>query len=201
MTDNRTISLYDKQADGYADRFTSDHPYPLLESFIDSLPKGGDVLDLGCGPGVFAARMAERGLQVDALDASTGMADVARARYGLEVRIGTFDDVAGEAIYDGIWAHYSLLHAPRDAMPRHLAALRTALRPEGRLVLVLKIGEGDHRDRMDRFYTYYSETELEQLLSDAGFSIFERGFGEEVGFEGQPQPFIALQATLAGTGG
>lgn len=201
MADHRTISLYDAQAEGFADRFTSSHPYPLLETFIDSLPPGGHVLDLGCGPGMFAARMAERGLQVDALDASVGMAEVARARYGLDVRIGTFDDVTGEAVYDGIWAHYSLLHAPRDAMPRHLAAMRRALRPKGRLVLVLKIGEGEHRDRMDRFYTYYSETELEQLLSAAGFAIFESGFGEEVGFEGQPQPFIALQATLAGTGG
>ena len=46
----------------------------------------------------------------------------------------------------GFGASYSLLHAPRAEMPRHLAAIARALRPDGVLSLTLKEGQGEARD-------------------------------------------------------
>jgi SAM-dependent methyltransferase len=194
MPDRRTIALYDAEADAYAEQSHRARRYPRLERFIDAMPADARVLDLGCGPGKWAARMVERGLEVDALDASTGMAAAAKAAHGLDVRVGTFDDVTGENLYDGIWAHYSLLHAPRDALPRHLAALARALRPDGLFLIVMKLGEGEARDSKDRLYTYYTEQDLERLLTDAGFAIVEREYGDDVGFDGSPHWYIALHA-------
>ncbi|SFD06909.1 class I SAM-dependent methyltransferase [Tropicimonas isoalkanivorans] len=194
MPDERTIALYDAEADVYAEQSHRGRRYPRLERFIDALPPGARVLDLGCGPGTWAARMVERGLDVDALDASTGMAAAAKSAYGLDVRVGTFDDVTGENAYDGIWAHYSLLHAPRDALPRHLAALARALRRDGHFLIVMKLGEGEARDSKDRLYTYYTEPKLERLLTDAGFAITEREHGDDVGFDGSPHRYIVLHA-------
>jgi hypothetical protein len=136
--------------------------------------------------------MVVRGLKVDALDASKGMAELALARHGLKVRIGTFDAVTGTAIYDGIWAHYSLLHAPRAAMPGHLAALREALKPDGRMLMALKLGTGARRDRLGRYYTYYSEPELDQLLAESRFKVIHRATGKDVGFDGSPHDWIAV---------
>ncbi|WP_068118147.1 class I SAM-dependent DNA methyltransferase [Tropicimonas marinistellae] len=195
MPDARTISLYDTEAEGYADLVSSDKPYPRLEAFITSMPPGGTVLDLGCGPGNWAARMIDCGLTVDALDASAGMATVARKTYGIEVRVGTFDDVSGEAIYDGIWAHFSLLHAPRNALPHHLATLGRALKPGGRFLLAMKLGEGSGRDGKDRLYTYYAEPELLRLTTEAGFEILDRELGTGTGFDGSSHAFIVLHAT------
>ncbi len=194
MGDRDTLSVYDTQAEDYARMIDTDRPYPRLERFIDTLPAGGHVLDLGCGPGVWAARMVERGLEVDALDAAEGMAAVARQRYGLEVRVAGFDAVTGEAVYDGIWAHYSLLHAPRAAMPGHLAALSRALRPGGLFLIAMKLGTGEARDRRNRFYTYYGEEELAGLLGAAGLDVFEREYGCETGFDGSAHDFIVLHA-------
>lgn len=194
MPDRRTVALYDAEAEGYADLTSNSGPYPRLEAFIDALPAGGRVLDLGCGPGTWAARMIERGLAVDALDASTGMAAVARNRHGIDVRIGTFDDVTGDACYDGIWAHFSLLHAPRDDMPRHLETLRRALKPSGRFLMSLKLGKGEARDGKDRLYTYYSEPEIDRLLEDAGIVITAREFGEDTGFDGTRHSYIVVHA-------
>ncbi|MDV7143771.1 class I SAM-dependent methyltransferase [Tropicimonas sp. TH_r6] len=197
MADRKTISLYDGQAEDYAKMIDSGWPYPRLERFIDSLPEGGHALDLGCGPGNWAARMVERGLEVDALDASKGMAAVARERYRLDVRVAGFDAVEGEAIYDGIWAHYSLLHAPRAAMPGHLAALSRALRPGGHFLIAMKLGTGEARDRRNRFYTYYEEDELAGLVEAVGLMIFDREYGAEIGFDGSPHDFIILHARRA----
>ncbi|SDI73266.1 class I SAM-dependent DNA methyltransferase [Aliiruegeria lutimaris] len=194
MSDKRTLSVYDTQAGDYARLVDTGRPYPRLESFIDRLPKGGRVLDLGCGPGNWAARMIERGLEVVALDASEGMAAVAGERYGLTVRVARFDSVTEIEAYDGIWAHFSLLHAPRSAMPGHLAALHEALRCGGWFLLALKLGTGEARDGKDRFYTYYTEDEIGGLLDTAGFEIVAREHGEDVGFDGTSHDFIVLTA-------
>ncbi|PRY20265.1 ubiquinone/menaquinone biosynthesis C-methylase UbiE [Aliiruegeria haliotis] len=197
MADRKTIEVYDTGATDYADRLTSDKPYPRLEAFIDAMPEGGRVLDLGCGPGNAAARMMARGLKADALDASEAMAALALERYGVSVRVGTFDDITGAEIYDGVWAHFSLLHAPRKAFPRHLAAIRTALKAGGRFMVAMKSGEGEGADSLGRFYSYYGEEELVGMLEAAGFEVFEREFGEDKGFAGKLDPWIILHAVAS----
>ena len=194
MIDPETLALYDSEAADFARRMHSERPYPRLDTFIASLPEGGDVLDLGCGSGIWAAYMAARGLRVDAVDASSGMAEIARARYGIKVRIASFDQICGVALYDGVWAHYSLLHARRADLPGHLAALARALRPGGRLHLTMKLGTGEARDGKQRFYSYYSEEELTALLAAAHFLIEGRERGTGTGFAGETHDFIALLA-------
>lgn len=196
MADERTLALYDAEAADFALRVHSEKPYPRLDAFIASLPVGALVLDLGCGSGIWAAYMAARGIRVDAVDASAGMAEIARARYGIDVRIASFDEITGEALYDGIWAHYSLLHARREEMPGHLTALARALRPGGRLHLTMKLGTGEARDSKQRFYSYFSEAELASLLTAAGFAIESRETGTGTGYDGARHDFIALLARL-----
>lgn len=194
MADRRTIGVYDAEASRYGRSTQEVRPYPLLDSFINALPAGGHVLDLGCGPGTWAAYMVARGLRVDALDASPGMVKEARARHGLTARLGGFDAVRGTEIYDGIWAHYSLLHAPRAAFPGHLEALHRALKPGGRMLLMLKAGSGEGRDLLGRFYCYHSEPELRLDLEAAGFGILHCETGADTGFDGTAHDWIAVTA-------
>lgn len=194
MTDRETISVYDQRADEYARKLTSDAPYPRLEAFIDALPAGGHALDLGCGPGNAAARMVARGLNVDALDASVAMVDLARQRYGLEIRVGTFDDIDGTDIFDGVWAHFSLLHAKRSKFPRHVSDINRALKPGGTLLLAMKLGAGEERDSIGRFYTYYTESDLDALMEDTGFDVVRKEYGRDTGLSGTESDWIALHA-------
>ncbi|WP_116131270.1 class I SAM-dependent methyltransferase [Tropicimonas sp. IMCC34043] len=196
MPDHPTLAVYDAEAEAYAAMVGSDRPYPVLERFLRDLPPGGRVLDLGCGTGLWAARMIAQGFSVDAIDASEGMAAVARARHGITVRVGTFDTVTEVSQYDGVWAHYSLLHAPRDAFAGHLATLARALKPQGRLFLAMKLGTGEGRDGKGRFYTYYAATELEALLAAAGFVVTAARFGTDRGFDGSTHRFAMYHARL-----
>jgi len=193
MTDARTIATYDARAADYAARFDGP-PSGTLAAFIADMPPGARVLDLGCGPGTASRHMADAGLRPDPVDASPEMVRLATAR-GLPARHATFDDIDGEAACDGVWANFSLLHAPRDALPRHLAALARALKPGGQLHIGMKTGTGTSRDTLGRLYTYVTLDELHALLQDAGLTVTDTRTGSEPGLAGTDDAFAICRAS------
>lgn len=195
MSDDETLKVYGDKAREYADMVdattTTD---PLLDAFIADIPEGGTVLDLGCGPGASAAEMARAGLKVTAYDPVPQMVALAAQHDGVTARQATFDDVRGIDIYDGVWANFSLLHAPREDMARHLGHIAQALKAGGRFHIALKTGTGSQRDGLGRLYTYYTDTELSGLLEDVGFKILDRATGSAKGLDGVEASWIALAA-------
>ena len=193
-TDRETMDVYGRMAGDYAAMVHRERNDRHLDAFIRSLPARASVLDLGCGPGRAAARMARSGLQVDAWDASPEMAALARERFGLKVRVAAFDALDADAVYDGIYANFSLLHAPRSEMPQHLNRIAKALTARGLFHIGLKTGVGEKRDSLGRFYAYYEESELVGLLEPAGFEILSRATGTEAGLDGVEAPWIVMRA-------
>jgi SAM-dependent methyltransferase len=94
------------------------------------------VLDVGCGAGAFAARIARRAEHVDALDRSAAMIESARRRTPGNVRCVLADALADPlpgADYDAIVSVSALHHMP---LPDILPRLAAALRPGGVLAVV-----------------------------------------------------------------
>jgi 2-polyprenyl-3-methyl-5-hydroxy-6-metoxy-1,4-benzoquinol methylase len=195
MSDPETLGVYAQQADKYArmthDANTAD---PILHAFVQCLPEGGHVLDLGCGPGDSAAKMAANGFRVTATDAVAEMVDLASKHDGVTAKQATFDDISGTDIYDGIWANFSLLHASKSDMPRHLAALSQALKPGGVLHIALKTGTGERRDKIGRHYSYYTQDELTGLLGAAGLKVQNVVTGSGTGLDGSISEWMAVRA-------
>jgi SAM-dependent methyltransferase len=194
MADARTIAVYNAKADDYARMVDAGGPDQTLRDFIAALPEGARVLDLGCGPGGASEHMRAAGLDPDPVDASPAMIALAKERFGLDARIGTFDEIAGEAIYDGVWANFSLLHAARADLPRLFAALARALRPGGLFHVGLKTGTGEARDAIDRLYTYVTVEDLHRLFADAGLAVLSTREGSETGLAGTDDPFVLCLA-------
>ena len=195
--DRETLKVYAASAGAYADRFGKKRdPEQVADAaaFLALVPKGGRLLDLGCGPGQWAATFADAGYTVEATDASPEMAALALERFGLTVRVEPFEALDAQARYDGIWANFSLLHAPRADFPGHLARIHRALKPGGALHLALKLGTGEKRDHLGRFYSYFTVKELTRHLGDAGFTIVQSREAESAGLAGSTDPFIALTA-------
>ena len=171
---NPTIDAYDRQL--------PDAP-PDLDlprergRFCALLPLGGRVLDLGAGSGWAARRMEADGFRAIALDRSAGR--VARAREAATPPFVLGDMRAlpfAVGIFDGVWACASLLHLARTEMPAALRAVHAVLRPGGALFVSLKAGEGEGwqaRGEARRFFAYYSDAELDALLTAAGFRIVD----------------------------
>ncbi len=192
--DDETLRVYGEKAEEYRAMMADAPRDPLLETFIAALPARSHVLDLGCGPGMAAARMAVAGHAVDATDATPAMIALARQHPGVNAWLATFDDLTGSDIYDGIWANFSLLHAPRAAMPGHLATLRALLKPGGLFHIGMKAGSGEFRDSLGRLYSYYTEQELSDLIRDAGLTPFSSARGEDIGLSGEMAPWVAISA-------
>ncbi len=193
MVDERTIAVYDAKAGEYAACFGASAPDRTLADFIALIPQGGHVLDLGCGPGTASAHMRDGGLIPDPIDASSAMVALARDRHGLDARQATFDAIGGTQVYDGIWANFSLLHAARADLPRHLAALAKAAKPGAILHIGMKTGTGAARDDLARLYTYVTVEELTDLVTTAGFAVDHLHEGAEAGLAGTVDPFVILR--------
>lgn len=199
VSDRETLDVYEARADDYADLIgEAAAPKAQLESFLAALPEGADVLDLGCGPGLAAAHFADFGHTVTATDASAAMIELAARHPGVTTRRETFDEINGEAIYDGVWANFSLLHAERVDLPRHLQAIATALRAGSVFHIGMKTGESTERDALGRRYTFVTQTELQELLHDVGLTPFVHWTGSDVGFAGTVDPWIVMQAKKDG---
>lgn len=194
MTDPETIRLYDARAQDYARLTGADVPDATLTAFIAALPPGARVLDFGCGPGLSAGHMAAAGHRVQAWDASAAMAALAATRPGVTARQASFDDLDAEDAYDGVWANFSLLHAPRADVPRHLSAIARALKPGGLVHVAVKEGTGEARDSLGRLYTYFTEAELAALLTRAGLAPGPFARGQDKGLDGVVAPWISVTA-------
>ncbi len=189
--DKETLAVYAAQADRYTSVEPTEAEQVALDGFLARLPPRAEILDIGCGPGVHALAMQNAGFAVTAWDASPEFVDFARAQ-GIDAELGTYDDLTTIEAFDAIWASFSLLHTPKADHPKHIKAMARALRPGGWLYIGMKVGDGEARDRLGRFYSYVTRAELEELVKDAGLDPAACVEGEGIGLAGTVDAFILL---------
>ena len=109
-----------------------DAPALAIEAVLEASPHR--VLEVGCGPGEAAERIATNGIEVEALDSSERMVELARAR-GVEARVGDVQALPFEdESFDAALAAWMLYHVPD--VKAGIGELARVLRPGGRLVAV-----------------------------------------------------------------
>ena len=117
----------------------------IFSSVLDGQP--GRVLDLGCGPGLYAQRLARRGCEcvgVDFSPASIRYASEAAATAGLDCRyircdLRNQDFGCGFDLVMMIYGQFNVF--PRDVGMQILKKAHAALEPGGRVVLELQAAE------------------------------------------------------------
>lgn len=169
-TDPATIAFYQARAPHWVFH-SGEHCSYQLESFLDRLPPGAAVLELGCGGGRDAARMRERGFAVDATDATPALVKRANEAFALGARVMAFHELDADAQYAGVWAHASLLHCPRAALPDVLARIHRALVPGGWHFASFKLGSGEGRDLLGRLHNFPPPEWLIAAYEASGFVI------------------------------
>lgn len=190
--DPETLAFYAAEAPVYAASGPGGASR-YLAAFLDRLAPGARILELGCGGGRDAEAMLARGFDVDPTDGVAEMAAKAAARIGRRVRVLRFEELAAVDAYDAVWAHASLLHAPRPALPALLAAIHRALRPGGLHFASYKSGGAEGRDRFGRYFNYPSRDELaEAYARSAAWDVLATEEGPGGGYDGRQGPWIAM---------
>jgi 2-polyprenyl-3-methyl-5-hydroxy-6-metoxy-1,4-benzoquinol methylase len=151
--------------------------------FIVKYKHSGRLLDIGCATGFFLDGMRSQGKwELHGVEINPHVAEIARQRYGLEVRTGTLREAAYPAqFFDVItmWDVLEHLHQPLES----LREIHRILKPDGLLVLrVPNIGSLDAKlfkrywagyDAPRHLYVFSPNT-LREILRKAGFDLMDR---------------------------
>ena len=160
----------------------------LLDWFFPPVP-GERILDVGCGSGVFASRMAELGAQVTAVDSNPEVVNYGTrhfARDGLEFRRGLLDELGfADGSYDAATCLEVVEHVFAAQADKLFCDLRRIVRPGGRLLMTTPNYRGlwpmvewasdrfgsNHVMREGRHINFYHRARLRESLERAGFEV------------------------------
>lgn len=177
---DRVKRIYSLIADEYTRRYCDDRfDTPIVAALIEVLPRGGHVLDVGCGPGTFTQLLSDEGFEVVGIDLSPDMLAQAKRRsphvalHEMDMRTLEFDDTS----FDGILAAFSLIHIPDNEISQVLSEFHRVLRPNGALLIIGQLGEPDHVENEPLasgeqiFVNFFELDRLETHLEAADFRI------------------------------
>ena len=149
-----------------------------LELALEAIPKGSEVVELGCGAGLpMTAALADgrrvTGIDISGAQIALAQANVPTARFE-QADIVAYDRPAASC--DAVVAFYSLTHVPREQLPGLFARIRRWLRPGG--VFVASLGVEDDPGGIEddwlgvpMYFSQFSARVNRRLLREAGLEI------------------------------
>ena len=193
--DTQTLKFYNDFAPTYVANGHGGVSRHLAE-FLNVVPVGSKILELGCGGGRDAQAMIAAGHHVDPTDGSPSIAKKAEERLQVPVRILRFEDLDINEEYDAVWANASLLHVPRAELPGILSKVRIALKPGGLHLATYKAGGREGRDSYGRYFNYPSREQLIDMYERSGaWDVISVTEYEGGGFDkGVKSPWLAILA-------
>lgn len=157
-----------------------------METFLARLPKNSLVLDVGCAGGIKSRFLMERGMRVIGVDIAENFIQIAKHENPTgDFRVLDMLDIATMPDrFDAICAQASLLHIPKQDVPRVMAGFTTVLSPGGLLAIAVKekrpdqpeeqiVSEDDYGYPYERLFSYFTEQELRDLYTTVGLECIE----------------------------
>ncbi len=146
------------------------------------------LLEIGAGHGRDSKFFQENGLQVTCIDLSPEMIQLCLQK-GLDARVMDMVDLDfPDHSFDAVYALNSLLHLPKEELPKVLHNIRRVLKVNGLLFLGIWGGydfEGIwEKDSYEpkRFFSFHSDEKLKQVVTEAltllSFKQINPGDGE-----------------------
>ena len=158
-----TIDYYNRFAEIFVKGTIDADLSELRDRFLDHLPDGAHILDLGCGSGRDVKAFLDKGYKVTAIDGSSACCKLAKETIGQDVLCMTFDELAFVQAFDGVWACASLLHVPYAELPGVFERIAETLKTDGILYASFKYGDFEG-ERNGRYFTDLTEERLMTLF-------------------------------------
>ena len=183
------MDFYETNAKAYIEETKDLDMKVFYERFLPVIPKGGNILDAGCGSARDALYFHQRGFRVTAFDQSEQLVHRGRERTGLWIEQRLFEEITEVKEYDGIWASASLLHCSKENLPSIFTRLHRALNDSGILYASFKEGASFTKDGL--LYTSFTKEEFTRFIHDeTDFQIIEIVLSEDLRSERRGEYWI-----------
>jgi ubiquinone/menaquinone biosynthesis C-methylase UbiE len=161
-----------------------------LDSFVNHLPRPSTVLDIGCGTGLIAKFLSDRGISVTGIDISKNMLSLARSIspnskfYKMDMTRMRF----AENNFDGVVALYSIIHVPRKYHERIFKKINRMIKPNG--IALLSVGGSNLENFIDNnwmnwggklYWSHFDKETNLRLVEKAGFKVISCRLSGEKG--------------------
>lgn len=177
------INTYNEIAQKYEEEFGNDYSDTIyIDKFLNIL-LDKNILDIGCGVGNLTKYIFDKGFNVDGIDLSIEMLNIAKSKYK-EINFYNMDmkNITLNKKYDGIVLAYSLFHLTKEEVIKILPKYFNLLNSNGKMLLILQNGSGEHiineplKAGLKMFINYYSLSEISDLLTKNHFKIIYTDF-------------------------
>lgn len=163
---NKTHEYYEKNAQEFFESTVNANLDYLYEDFLEFIPDGGKILDLGCGTGRDSKNFIIKGYDVTSVDASPSLAALAKKELDVNVICKNFVDLNFDCQFHGVWACASLLHCSRAQLPEIIERVVKSLVPGGVFYASFKYGDFEG-ERDGRFFLDLNEDSVVEVFSKA----------------------------------
>jgi len=172
-----TLSAYEKGLKEYNDAAimnVSGSVKDWIDAGLALLTPNAHILEIGSAHGRDARYIESKGFRVERSDAANSFVNFLQ-QSGYEARLLNVlkDDLGGP--YDMVFANAVLLHFNPEQAERVIRKVKDALVDGGLIVFSVKAGTGsgwsDKKLNDPRFFHYWQERPLRELLDGVGFSV------------------------------
>lgn len=167
-----TLDYYNENALDYFNTTVNADMDKQYKLFLKYLRKTGKILDLGCGSGRDTLYFKKLGYDVDAIDGSKKLCELATQYTNIPVKCMKFNELDAVDYYDGIWACSSLVHITKKELIEILKKIRKALKDDGIFYVALKSGIGEEILK-GRYFSYIEKNEFEQIINSLDFKLID----------------------------
>ena len=161
-----TLDYYNKNSEEYFNSTLNVDMTNTYKAFLKLLPKGGKILDLGCGSGRDSMNFMKLGYEVIAVDGAKKLAKKASVLLGKEVIVSTFEELELKEKFHGIWACASLLHIKREDLKTVLNNLYNNLDDNGVFYMSFKYGEKEYVDDKNRYFNCFTDESIISFINE-----------------------------------
>lgn len=162
---NNTLDFYNNNSKTYIETTLTIDMSKLYKEFLNNIPKGGIILDLGCGSGRDSKAFIDKGYKITAVDGSKELAQSASKLIGQEVLVSKFEDLSLIDKFHGIWACASLLHVNKKDILNVIKNVSSNLNDNGIFYMSFKYGEDEYIDEKGRYFNCYTEETFKELIN------------------------------------
>jgi len=174
-TNNKTIESYNGHVQEYIDgtpQEVSGIVKEWLDKSLSGLPVEARILEFGSAFGRDADYLQSMGYKVECTDATPSFVELLQQKGFNARQLNVITDDLPHGL-DFVLANAVLLHFTREETAQVLNKVHASLNDNGRFAFTLKEGDGETWSEaklgVPRYFCYWTEEQISQYLSDAGF--------------------------------